>query len=145
MQVESTGARRTRDKVNIHVDEKQRNEHQDELKKKKILELQERLKHGSLGRDNRKDQAKKIEDLSAYKDPHYFPVKEMNKTQIHVDMKNDAIVVPIYGYMVPFHISVIKNVSKQEEGKITLLRLNFFSGLGDKATSGTGNLKTVYT
>ena len=41
-------------------------------------------------------------------------------------MKNDCVLVPIYGKMVPFHINVIKNVSKQEEDKkIAALRLNF--------------------
>lgn len=87
--------------------------------------------------------SKKIEDIVTYKDPNQFP-KDFKKGQIYVDMNHDCIILPICGVMVPFHISVIKNVSKQDEGKISLLRLNFYSNLSDKATAGSGNLKTVY-
>lgn len=65
------------------------------------------------------------EKLVAYRSNNDVP-KDMKNGQIYVDMKNDCVVLPIYGQMVPFHISVIKNVSKQEEDKkITALRLNF--------------------
>lgn len=87
--------------------------------------------------------SKKIEDLVVYKDPNQVPTKEFKNGQIFVDMKNDCVILPICGDMVPFHISVIKNVNKQDEGKISTLRFNFFSNLSDKATAGTGNLKTV--
>ena len=40
-------------------------------------------------------------------------------------MKNNCIVLPIMGQHVPFHITVIKNISKHDEGKFTSLRLNF--------------------
>jgi len=40
-------------------------------------------------------------------------------------MKNLAIILPIMGMHVPFHISVLKNLSKHEEGRFTSLRFNF--------------------
>jgi nucleosome binding factor SPN SPT16 subunit len=63
--------------------------------------------------------------LNTYRSVNDLP-KDLKKNQIYVDVKNDSVIVPIYGQMVPFHINVIKNVSKQEdEKKISSLRLNF--------------------
>eukprot|EP00331_Platyophrya_macrostoma_P013437 CAMPEP_0176433956 /NCGR_PEP_ID=MMETSP0127-20121128/16370_1 /TAXON_ID=938130 /ORGANISM="Platyophrya macrostoma, Strain WH" /LENGTH=741 /DNA_ID=CAMNT_0017816561 /DNA_START=55 /DNA_END=2280 /DNA_ORIENTATION=- len=143
MEIENRGNRRTREKGSIQIDENQRKQHQIEIKKNKLAELEERLKQGTLGRDSRTDTSKKIEDIVTYKDPSQVPTKEFKQGQIFVDMKNDCVVLPICGTMVPFHISVIKNVNKQDEGKISLLRLNFYANLSDKATAGTGNLKTA--
>ncbi|KAH3679669.1 hypothetical protein WICMUC_000809 [Wickerhamomyces mucosus] len=51
--------------------------------------------------------------------------------KIHVDVKNQTILIPISGRPVPFHINSYKNGSKNEEGEYTYLRLNFNSpGLG---------------
>jgi nucleosome binding factor SPN SPT16 subunit len=49
---------------------------------------------------------------------------QMNN-KIEVDLKKNVFWVPIFGSMVPFHLMVIKNISVQEEGRITSLRLNF--------------------
>jgi len=40
-------------------------------------------------------------------------------------MKNDVIILPINGESIPFHASVIKNVSKHDEGNTSSIRLNF--------------------
>lgn len=57
--------------------------------------------------------------------------------RVHVDWKNQTIIVPIYGRPVPFHINSYKNGSKNEEGEYTYLRLNFHSpgasGISKKA------------
>lgn len=37
------------------------------------------------------------------------------------------MILPINGYATPFHINTIKNVSKNEEGEYTYLRINFQS------------------
>ncbi len=36
-----------------------------------------------------------------------------------------AVILPIHGMAVPFHISHIKNVSTNEQGEYTYLRINF--------------------
>lgn len=41
--------------------------------------------------------------------------------QILVDVKAEALLLPIYGYLVPFHISIVKNASKTDD----YLRINF--------------------
>ena len=40
--------------------------------------------------------------------------------------RHEALVVPIFGMAVPFHISNIKSVSKHEEGNYTYLRINLY-------------------
>ncbi len=46
-------------------------------------------------------------------------------SQIFVDRKAQTIVLPVHGYAVPFHINTVKNVSKNDEGEFTYLRVNF--------------------
>ena len=48
-----------------------------------------------------------------------------NRPSIFVDRKAQTIVLPIHGFAVPFHINTIKNVSKNDEGEFTYLRVNF--------------------
>ena len=42
-----------------------------------------------------------------------------------VDRKALTVILPVYGFAVPFHINTIKNASKQDEGDYTYLRINF--------------------
>ena len=42
-----------------------------------------------------------------------------------VDKKALTVILPIHGFAVPFHINAIKNVSKNDEGDYTYLRVNF--------------------
>ncbi len=42
-----------------------------------------------------------------------------------MDRKAQTVVLPVHGYAVPFHINTIKNVSKNDEGEFTYLRVNF--------------------
>jgi len=44
-----------------------------------------------------------------------------------VDKAHDAVLVPLFGALVPFHVSTIKSVTKTEEGHKTFLRLNFYA------------------
>lgn len=52
--------------------------------------------------------------------------------QIFVDKENEMVFLPLFGYSVPFHISVIKNINKTDEEYI---RINF-------VTSETSDTKT---
>lgn len=46
-------------------------------------------------------------------------------SQIMVDSRAHSLLLPIYGFAVPFHIKTVKNVSKSDEGEYTYLRINF--------------------
>ncbi|CAG8606166.1 18012_t:CDS:10, partial [Racocetra fulgida] len=43
------------------------------------------------------------------------------------DLKSESIILPVFGFAVPFHISTLKNVNKSEEGEYVYLRLNFLT------------------
>jgi nucleosome binding factor SPN SPT16 subunit len=58
--------------------------------------------------------------------------------KIHVDYKNQTIILPICGRPVPFHINSFKSGSQNEEGDFTSLRLNFNSpGAGGNVSRRT--------
>jgi nucleosome binding factor SPN SPT16 subunit len=86
--------------------------------------MEERLASGGFKVGQKKDTQLQLEKVQAYKGLPDVP-KDVVKNQIYVDMKNDAVILPIYGDMVVFHISVVKNVSKHDEGPTSSIRFNF--------------------
>ena len=74
--------------------------------------------------------SKTATQTSGYSSPEDFPPKTSG-THLHIDEDRKNILVPINGVPVPFHISVVKNVSKQEQGGFSIIRINFVTpGLG---------------
>jgi len=103
-------------------DEKRR-EHQRELLQQLNREAQARLSNGG----SQKIEAKVKKSIIAYKSPKDFPKEnEISDLKIYVDKKNEAVILPVFGVPVPFHISTIKNVSTSVEGDYLYLRINFF-------------------
>lgn len=47
--------------------------------------------------------------------------------QISVDRDHEAVLVPMFGTLVPFHIATIKSVTTSTENRETFLRLNFYN------------------
>tara|TARA_B110001452_G_scaffold258826_1_gene254470 strand:+ start:523 stop:1026 length:504 start_codon:yes stop_codon:yes gene_type:complete len=82
---------------------------------------------GDTSKDDGKDKATPV----AYRDPNLYPTSSgssggsLKTHQTFVDGKQEAVLIPVHGRLVPFHISTIKNVSKSEEGGWTFLRVNF--------------------
>lgn len=44
---------------------------------------------------------------------------------IQVDDGRECVLVPIYGVMVPFHVTTIRNVSYSQDGEHAYIRINF--------------------
>ncbi|CUM65980.1 uncharacterized protein PRCAT00003634001 [Priceomyces carsonii] len=64
--------------------------------------------------------------------------KSVGDLKIHIDYKNQTIILPVCGRPVPFHINSFKNGSQNEEGDFTYLRLNFNSpGAGGNTSRKT--------
>jgi len=94
------------------------------LRQQHLAELEERFASGNFAGDKAKTKIE-TEKLVAYRKQEDLP-KDLKKNQIYVDMKNDSIVCPIFGQMVPFHVNVIKSINKQEEDrKVIAMRINF--------------------
>ena len=71
----------------------------------------------------------------------------MKKNKIFVDARNNALILPINGVMVPFHINTLKNIVKNDEGSLAILRFNFHlpvSGLIGNIKLPKLNSNTVY-
>jgi nucleosome binding factor SPN SPT16 subunit len=108
-----------------NAEEERRRKHQLELAQR-MLDRGRALLEGGAARSGEQDPAehKKILDkVVAYRSSAHFPITRSR--QLAVDMDAEALLVPINGVPVPFHISTIKNASKSDEGKHTYLRINF--------------------
>ena len=103
--------------------ENKRKDHQLELLQRKNEEFKEKM---SKMNDNDEIQISKkdITTVRSYANPSQMP-NDIKPGRIYVDSKNDSVILPIFGTMVPFHISLIKNVSKNEENTFSFLRINF--------------------
>ena len=55
-----------------------------------------------------------------------FNISYASLIQLKVDMEKEALLLPINGRSVPFHISTIKNISMPEQDRATWMRINFF-------------------
>jgi nucleosome binding factor SPN SPT16 subunit len=103
--------------------ENNRKEHQIDLLHKKNEEFRERM-----NRINSNDEVqiskKNLTNIKSYMSSNNFP-SDMKPGKIYVDTKNDSIILPVFKIMVPFHVSLIKNVSKSDENSFSFLRINF--------------------
>lgn len=94
--------------------------------------LHEKRQQEGLARFSRADAADDSEFRPVFKRYESY-VREsqipssVKDLKIHIDYKNNTIILPICGRPVPFHINSFKNGSQNEEGNYTYLRLNFNS------------------
>lgn len=98
---------------NHETKEEIRRQHQAELARQKNEETARRLAGGGAGSGDGRSAAKTSSDLIAYKSVNDLPPPR--DLMIHVDQKNESILIPIYGSMVPFHVSTVKTVSSQQQ------------------------------
>lgn len=103
--------------------DERRRQHQRELLEQLNSAAQVRLSKGGSG----KVETKVKKSIVAYKSFKDFPREnEISDLKIYVDKRNEAVILPIFGVPVPFHISTLKNVSTSVEGDYLYLRINFF-------------------
>ncbi|KAJ2611732.1 FACT complex subunit spt16 [Coemansia sp. RSA 1804] len=110
---------------------RKRREHQKELLNRLLVEGRRRFA-GEAG-DNGEER-REVKKFESYKRETALP-REARSGKILVDERADSIILPIYGMSVPFHISTLKNISKNDEGEYVYLRLNMVSpgqGVGKK-------------
>lgn len=107
-------------------------EGQAQIQKEIQSELHAKLQKEGLERFNPEDAKDGSEQRAVFKRYESY-VREsqipnnVKDLKIHIDSKNQTIILPIMGRPVPFHINSYKNGSKIEEGDYTHLRLNFNS------------------
>ncbi|KAG8363944.1 hypothetical protein BUALT_Bualt19G0075000 [Buddleja alternifolia] len=93
--------------------EELRRQHQAELALQKNEETARRLAGVGSGTGDGRNAVKTANELIAYRSVNELPPpREM---MIQVDQRNEAILIPIYGNMVPFHVATVKTVSSQQD------------------------------
>ncbi|KAK6233297.1 hypothetical protein SCA6_003370 [Theobroma cacao] len=97
--------------------EELRRQHQAELARQKNEETARRLAGGGAVAADNRGAVKTVGDLIAYKNVNDLPPPR--DLMIQVDQKNEAILLPIYGSMVPFHVATVKSVSSQQDSNRT--------------------------
>ncbi|KAJ2744747.1 FACT complex subunit spt16 [Coemansia sp. BCRC 34301] len=110
---------------------RKRREHQKELLSRLLAEGRRRFA-GEEGDDG--EEARVVKKFESYKRETALP-REVRNCKILVDERSDSIILPIYGMAVPFHVSTLKNISRNDEGEYVYLRLNLVSpgqGVGKK-------------
>lgn len=102
-------------------------ERQKDLRAKKHKELRTRFGGKSAEHDPAQIKPKKLDEHRAYAGPADLPIIDARSKRLQVDPAADALLVPIHGAVVPFHLSTIKNMSRSTLDRFQLLRVNFFT------------------
>ncbi|GAB2214564.1 hypothetical protein Droror1_Dr00018916 [Drosera rotundifolia] len=97
-----------------HNKEEARRLHQAELARQKNEETARRLAGGGSGNGDSRSVSRPSSELVAYKNVNDLPFPKAD-LMIQIDQKNEAILLPIYGSMVPFHVSTVKTVNNQSD------------------------------
>lgn len=104
---------------------------QAEVRAKKLEEIKERFEGESVNANQIGRGPKRLQEYLAYQGPSQVPAVEPRPSCLQFDVAAHALLVPIHGSIVPFHVSMIKNMSRSTLDGLQLLRVNFFApGLG---------------
>ena len=125
--------------------EQLRKEKQEELAQRKNEETLRRLTETAGSKGSAKDKVKK--ELIAYRSVNDMPVGRDTDLQIMVDPRAEAVLLPIYGRLVPFHASTIKSITNTQDGDRTFLRIIFNipgSTFGTSYTAATKHPNSIF-
>uniref|UniRef100_A0A0D9W3H9 FACT complex subunit n=1 Tax=Leersia perrieri TaxID=77586 RepID=A0A0D9W3H9_9ORYZ len=118
--------------------EELRRQHQAELARQKNEETARRLAGVGSGSGDGRGPSRSSNELVAYKNVNDVPYAR--ELVIQVDQKNEAVLLPIYGSMVPFHVSTVKSVTSHQDNRTCTIRI-FFNVPG-MPFSNDNNLKS---
>ncbi|XP_078436133.1 global transcription factor C [Wolffia australiana] len=103
--------------------EELRKQHQAELARQKNEETARRLAGVGSGSGDGRGSGRPSGELVAYKNVNDIP--PARELVIQVDQKHEAVLLPIYGSMVPFHISTVKSVNSNQDNRTCTIRIIF--------------------
>ncbi|KAK8968380.1 FACT complex subunit SPT16 [Platanthera guangdongensis] len=110
------------DKQNLSKEELRR-QHQAKLAQQKNEETARRLAGVGSISGNYRGPVKASSEMNTYKNVSDIPFSK--ELMIQVDQKNEAVLFPIYGCMVPFHVSTIKSVTSNQDNRTSTVRIIF--------------------
>jgi nucleosome binding factor SPN SPT16 subunit len=94
------------------ANEMRRKEHQRALANRQKEEAARKYSEGGAVKQEKGE--KKFREYVAYRSAAEFP-REAQRDKIHVDTDREALLLPIHGQLVPFHITTVKSVTKTED------------------------------
>ncbi|XP_065003981.1 FACT complex subunit SPT16-like [Musa acuminata AAA Group] len=103
--------------------EELRRQHQAELARQKNEEIARRLAGGGSSAAEGRGPVRTSSELIAYKNVSDIPFSK--ELVIQVDQKNETILLPIYGSIVPFHVSTVKSVTSHQDNRTCTIRIIF--------------------
>jgi len=131
------------EKMANEVSTQNREKKQKELMERKLAEARRRLLAGDgpeVGEESVEQFVAK--DLAVYRNADEYPRDAVN-TRLKVDLEKEALLVPVGGQLVPFHISVIKSMTAPDPD----MRINFYcpgAALGKEVAKNTQQLVIKY-
>eukprot|EP00958_Prasinococcus_capsulatus_P001992 scaffold179_cov368-Prasinococcus_capsulatus_cf.AAC.32 len=111
-----------RSDANEEAKEARRKQVQDELIDKKNQETVQRLKMASQEKPTKAALGGNA-DVVTY--THVDNVPSQSQLMIQVDERAEALLLPIRGLLVPFHVSTVKGVTSRQEGSATYVHISF--------------------
>ncbi|AES74653.1 putative peptidase M24, FACT complex subunit Spt16p/Cdc68p, creatinase/Aminopeptidase P/Spt16 [Medicago truncatula] len=118
--------------------EELRRQHQAELARQKNEETARRLAGGGNGTGVNRFSSRSSAELVAYKNIYDLP--SPREMMIQIDQKNEAVLLPINGSMVPFHVAFIRTVSSQQDTNHNCYVRIIFNVPGTPSSSHDPNL-----
>lgn len=109
---------------------------QQQLFMRAVQKAQQAIREGRHPSQRENAEVEKAEPIVAYSKLDAMP-SSLRRARVVVDKDARVVLLPIWGTHIPFHVSTIKSVSKNdEEGGHSFMRINFYS-------SGASNGKDV--
>lgn len=105
--------------------EARRKADQDDLAARKNAETLRRLTEANRRNAEAASSSGAAQDFVAYRSPADVPSERARDALIVVDRPKEAVLLPIYGQLVPFHIGTIKNCTATQEGVAHFIRIHF--------------------
>jgi nucleosome binding factor SPN SPT16 subunit len=116
-----------------------RAERQKELMRKKVEAQQKKLAAADDDVMEEEEAEEEWQDLNVYRTPAEYP-RDIVSTKLKVDLDKEALIVPINGQPVAFHVSTIKSITMPDPDKATYLRINFYTSAGSLAKETPKNM-----
>ncbi len=143
---EDNGRRRTRGAINavkVQASETARYQRQKELLERRNEEGRKRMQNGGADVNSAQDQEiVEAKDLKVYKTPQEMP-RDLVPNRLKIDMEHEALIIPLNGRHVPFHITTVKSMALTE-GDLRVVFYSSGSTLGKDAPKNIQALVAKY-
>lgn len=112
---------------------------QKELAERKSKETYERLMGQGKDGEGASGSGQGRRDPVAYSNPKDVPTGSVTKAEVMVDRSAEAVLLPIFGAVVPIHVAAVRSINASSEGSRWFLRINFHHPAISKQAQASGS------